>query len=136
MEVGFTGVTWPSVPDALERVRRLGHERVAVFFWFLATGKLIERARDQLAEFSGTSGVGVVDAGYFGADPELVPVIAQRRDEAVGGVHRTNCDTCSYRAEWPGFADRVGQARGLGHSHLAAEHRDSHSHSHGHSHSH
>lgn len=120
VDVAFTGVTWPSVPAALERVRRLGHQQLAVFFWFLATGKLVERARGELAELTGVT---VVDAGYFGPDPALVTVIAQRHAEAIGGVHRTNCDTCSYRAEWPGLADRVARPRGLGHSALAAAHR-------------
>ncbi len=126
VDVAFTGITWPSVPDALERVRRLGHQRLAVFFWFLATGKLVERARDQLAAFADGCGLEIVDAGYFGPDPALVPVIAHRRAEAVEGIHRTNCDTCSYRAEWPGFADRVGQPRGIGHSALAVDHRHGH----------
>ena len=130
LELGFTGVTWPSVPDALDRMARLGHERVAVFFWFLATGKLINRARDHITAFVDTSGIEVIDAGYFGPDPALVPVISQRHQEAVAGIHRTNCDTCSYRAEWPGLANRVAQPRGVGHSHLAAEHRENHSHPH------
>lgn len=131
VELAFTGVTWRSVPDALERMVRLGHRRFAVFFWFLATGKLIERARDQIAAFAAGHALDVVDAGYFGPDPALAPVIGQRRDEAVDGVHRTNCDTCTYRAEWPGLADRVGQARGVGHSALAAEHRhQGHAHRH------
>lgn len=134
LELGFTGVTWPSVPDALDRVARLGHQRVALFFWFLSTGLLIERARAQVAEFSGPSGVEVIDAGYFGPDPALVGVISQRHEEATAGIPRTNCDTCSYRAEWPGLADRVAQPRGVGHSHLAAQHREGHGHPHGHAH--
>lgn len=134
VELGFTGVTWPSVPDALDRMARLGHERLAVFFWFLATGKLIERARDQISTFAAAHSTEVVDAGYFGPDPALVPLISQRQGEAVSGRHRTNCDTCSYRAEWPGLADRVAQPRGVGHSHLAAEHRESHAPTHGHDH--
>jgi sirohydrochlorin cobaltochelatase len=136
LEVGFTGVTWPSVPDALDRMARLGHRRIAVFSWFLATGRLIERAREQITDFTSVTGVEVIDAGYFGPDPALAPVIGQRRDEAVAGVHRTNCDTCSYRAEWPGLEDRVGQPRGVGHSALAAEHREAHSHGHGEGRSH
>lgn len=131
VEVGFTGVTWPSVPEALDRVGRLGHERVALFFWFLANGKLIERAREQVQAFCETSKVEVLDAGYFGPDPGLVPVISQRRDEAIEGVPRVSCDTCSYRAAWPGLDDRVGQPVGLGHSMLAADHRHA-----GHSHHH
>ncbi|MGH9216212.1 MAG: sirohydrochlorin chelatase [Acidimicrobiales bacterium] len=132
VDIGFTGVTWPSVPDVLERAARLGHERIGVFFWFLATGKLVERARDQMADFQARTETEVVDAGYFGPDAALVPVIAQRHREALDGVHRTNCDTCSYRAEWPGREDRVGQPRGVGHSYLAAQHRDVHPHAHVH----
>jgi len=123
VHVGFTGVTWPSVPDALDRMARLGHRRVALFFWFLATGKLVERARREVRDFSRRTGVDVVDAGYFGPERDLVDVIEQRRREALAGVHRTNCDTCSYRAPWPGREDRAGQPRGVGHSHLALEHR-------------
>jgi sirohydrochlorin cobaltochelatase len=136
VEIGFTGVTWPKVPEALDRMARLGHDRIALFFWFLATGKLIERARDEIAVFEEATGVTVIDAGYFGPDPDLVPVILQRWQEAVGGIARVNCDTCSYRAAWPGLEDRVGQAQGVGHSLLAAEHRSGHHHHHEHSASH
>jgi len=131
VETGFTGVTWPSVPDAIGRMARLGHDRLAVFFWFLATGKLVERARDQIDDFTRSQSAPVIDAGYFGPDPSLVSVISQRHQEAQAGLPRTNCDTCSYRAAWPGLAERVAQPRGVGHSHLAAEHRDGHTHSHG-----
>jgi sirohydrochlorin ferrochelatase len=136
VEIGFTGVTWPTVPEALDRMARLGHERIAVFFWFLATGKLIERARDEVAAFEEATRVTVVDAGYFGPDPGLVPVILQRWQEATGGIPRVNCDTCSYRAAWPGLEDRVGQAQGVGHSLLAEEHRSGHHHHHEHRASH
>ncbi len=132
VDVGFTGVTWPAVPEVLDRAARLGHARVGLFFWFLATGKLVERVRRQVVAFEDGTGVEVVDAGYFGPDPRLVPVVLQRRHEAVAGLHRVNCDTCSYRAEWPGLADRAGQPRGVGHSALAAAHR--HGHGHGHPH--
>lgn len=134
VHVGFTGVTWPSVPEALERMVRLGHDRFAVFFWFIANGKLIERARDQIADFSASHGADVVDAGYFGPDAGVAEVVSQRHDEAVAGRPRTNCDTCSFRAPWPGLEDRVGQEQGHGHSHLAAEHRHAHAHGHGHHH--
>jgi len=124
VDVGFTGVTWPTVPEALERMRRLGHERFAHFFWFLCTGKLIDRAREQVV----ASGLDAVDAGYFGPDPSVVPLVEQRYDEARRGVARVNCDTCSYRTPWPGMEDRVAQGVGVGHSHLAVEHRHGHGH--------
>lgn len=136
LQMGFTGMTWPLTPDALDLVGRLGFERVGLFFWFLCNGKLIERAREQIAEFTAATGVEVVDGGYFGPDPRLTTVIERRYREALDGTPTVNCDTCAYRAPFPGMEEKAGQAIGVGHSHLAAEHRHSHDHSHGHSHDH
>ena len=132
LQMGFTGMTWPLTPDALDLVGHLGHRRVALFFWFLCNGKLIERAREQIAAFTERTGVEVVDAGYFGPDARLSAVIERRYREAVHGRPTVNCDTCAYRAPFPGVADKAGQPIGVGHSHLAAEHR--HHHGHGHEH--
>lgn len=151
---GFTGMTWPLVPDALNQVAAALNgqdwdtggpgtnqpgqpKRIALFFWFLCNGKLIERARNQIAEFTERTGIEVVDAGYFGPDPLLVDIITRRVAEAIDGQPTVNCDTCAYRAAFPGQEDKVGQPIGIGHSHLAAEHRASgHSHDHDHSHDH
>jgi sirohydrochlorin cobaltochelatase len=126
VHTGFTGVTGPSVPDALDVFARLGYGRMAVVFWFLCTGKLVERARDQIAAFVVGSGVEVVDAGYLGPDPRVVPLVTRRYVDALESSIAQNCDTCSYRAPWPGLEDRVGQEIGVGHSHLAASHRHPH----------
>lgn len=134
LQVAFTGVTWPLVPDALRAMARLGHERVALAFWFLCNGRLVERARGDVATFVGEAPTGereVVDAGYLGPDPRVIPLIAERYREALAGAAPVySCDTCAYRAPFPGLEDRVGQAVGVGHSHLALEHRE-HGHSHG-----
>jgi len=126
VHVGFSGVTGPAVPEAAAVFGRLGYPRMAVVWWYLFHGKLIETGREQLACFSGQSGVEVVDAGHLGPDPALVALVAARYHEAGAGHVAVNCDTCAYRAPWPGREDRVGQAIGVGHSHLAAEHRHSH----------
>ena len=63
-------------------------------------------------------------AGYLGPDHRLVPAIVERYGEAVRGVPAVNCDLCAYRAPWPGREGRQGQPIGVGHSHLAAEHRE------------
>ena len=129
VHTAFTGVAAPDVRDGLEVFARLGHRRMAVAFWFLCTGVLVERARTDIAAFSAATGVEVVDAGYLGADPRLVPAIVERYSEAVQGIPAVNCDLCAYRAPWPGREDRQGQPIGVGHSHLAVEHRNpSHSH--------
>jgi sirohydrochlorin cobaltochelatase len=123
VHTAFTGVTTPDVPDGLEVFARLGHRRMAVAFWFLCTGVLVERARADIAAFSAATSVEVVDAGYLGPDPRLVPAIVERYTEAVRGIPAVNCDLCTYRAPWPGREDRQGQPIGVGHSHLALEHR-------------
>ena len=123
VHTAFTGVTAPNVADGLAVFDRLGYRRIAVAFWFLCTGVLIERARADIAAFSEASGVEVVDAGYLGPDPRVVPAIVERYEEAVRGIPAVNCDLCAYRAPWPGLEGRHGQPIGVGHSHLAAEHR-------------
>jgi len=116
---------------------RLGHRRLALAFWFLCDGRLVARARDEAMAFAARTGVEVVDAGYLGPDPRVLPVVLERYREARDGAAPVySCDTCAYRAPFPGLEDRVGQARGVGHSHLAAEHRHGHTHGHGHSHDH
>lgn len=127
LHVGFTGMTWPSVPDALEQMAALTPGTFAVFFWFLCHGRLIERARRHIDAFSAMSGRTIVDAGYLGPDPALVTPVLARIDEAFHGVVVTNCDTCRFRMAFPGHEDEVGQPVGVGHSHMAREHR-SHDH--------
>jgi sirohydrochlorin cobaltochelatase len=137
VHVAFTGVTWPRVPEGLDAMARLGHRRMALAFWFLCDGRLVARARDDVAAFRADQGVEVLDAGYLGPDPRILPVILQRYDDALrGGAPVYTCDTCAYRAPFPGLEDRVGQARGVGHSHLAAEHRHAQGDGHSHTHSH
>ncbi len=127
VHTAFSGVTGPRVADGLEVFARLGYRRMAVAFWFLCTGVLVERARADMAAFAAATGVRVVDGGYLGPDPRLVPPIVERYGEAVRGIAAVNCDLCAYRAPWPGREDRRGQPIGVGHSHLAAEHRQHHS---------
>jgi sirohydrochlorin cobaltochelatase len=134
VHAGFTGVTWPRVPEALDTLAQLGHDRVALGFWFICTGRLVDRARQDVAAFTARTGVEVVDAGYLGHDPRLVQVVVQRYHDALGqAVPVYTCDTCAYRAPYPGLEDRVGQPVGVGHSHLAREHR-LHGHAHTHAH--
>jgi hypothetical protein len=119
-----------------------------VAWWFLCHGRLVDRGRAEVAEVFGSAGIEQVDAGYIGADPALVPLVVRRYLAAVGNEggrlvpassagpnsgsaqmaeeSTLNCDTCAYRAPWPGREDRVGQPIGVGHSHLAAEHRHTH----------
>lgn len=124
--VGFSGVTSPAVVEAAQTLATLGHRRIAVSWWYLCYGLLIERGREQLRSWAEAAGVELVDCGYLGPDARLVEPIVERFNESKAGTTRANCDACSYRSPWPGLADRVGQAVGVGHSHLAEEHRHHH----------
>lgn len=126
LQVGFSGVTGPSVVEAAGVLASLGYRRMAVAWWYLCHGRLVERGRRELADFASGSGAELVDAGYIGPDPRLVPLVVERYREALGGLPRVNCDNCAYRAPWPGREERVGQAAGVGHSHLAAAHLHRH----------
>jgi sirohydrochlorin cobaltochelatase len=119
---GFSGLTWPSVPEALEELHSCGATRVATFAWFLATGVLVERMRQQCAELGHARGIEIVDAGHLGVDEAVARLVLERAAEAEAGQARANCDVCVHRRAWPGLEDRVGAERGLGHSHLASEH--------------
>lgn len=120
---GFSGLTWPLVPDALDQCERLGATRIVQFAWYLCTGVLVDRMRSEAEAWSARTGIAVEWAGHIGPDPDLVPLILERAEEARRGEVRMSCDICSYRAPFPGLEDRVGQAIGVGHSHLAVEHR-------------
>jgi len=120
---GFSGLTWPLVPDALDQCRRLGASSVVQFAWYLCTGVLVDRMREQGAAWSAVTGIPVQWAGHLGADPDLTPLIVDRAAEALDGSVAMSCDLCSYRAPFPGLETRVGQPAGVGHSHLALEHR-------------
>lgn len=128
VNVGYSGVTWPTVPDSLEQLDRLGATTIVAFSWFLATGVLVERIGRQLSEHAARHGATVLDAGYLGPSQGLADLVVERYREARFDVIPMNCDTCSYRKPFPGHEERVGQAIGVGHSHLAAEHRGGHHH--------
>jgi sirohydrochlorin cobaltochelatase len=125
VHVGFSGVTGPSVRQAADVFGQLGYPRMIVVWWYLCHGKLIEQGRQDLAAFAAGTGVEVIDAGHLGPQPALVAVVTERYHEALAGRVEVNCDTCAYRAPWPGREGRVGQAIGVGHSHLAVAHRHS-----------
>ena len=123
---GFSGLTWPLVPDALEQCRLLGARTVVVLAWYLCTGILVDRIKADTAAWSAQSGLAVIDAGHLGPDRSLVALVRARAAEALDGEVRMSCDVCSYRAPFPGREMRVGQPVGVGHSHLATEHRHVH----------
>lgn len=109
VEGAYVSMTPPNVADGLERCRRLGAKRIVVFSYFLFTGVLEERIRQQSEAFaSAHPGIEVRYAGYFGPDDKIADLVIERYIEAVEGDIRMNCDVCVHRVALPGFEEKVG----------------------------
>jgi sirohydrochlorin cobaltochelatase len=133
VESAFISMTPPGVGEGLDRLRRLGAKRVVVFSYFLFTGVLEERIRDEAEGFATENpDVDVRYAGYFGPDGRVADLLVERYAEAVEGDIRMNCDVCVHRVALPGFEEKVG-APATPHYH-PDEPGHNHDHSHGHHH--
>ncbi len=110
VEPAFISLTEPSVPQALDKVRRLGARRIVVAPYFLFPGVLPDRITQQAEQFAGTQpDLDVRVAGLIGDCDQLADLVLERYHEALAGDIRMNCDTCAYRTALPGFEDKVGR---------------------------
>ena len=109
-EFCFISLAEPSVPAALDKLRRLGVGRVVVAPYFLFSGVLPDRVTAQAGQFGAEHpGMDVRVAGLIGDCDELAGLVLERYAEAIRGDIRMNCDTCAYRIAMPGFADKLGR---------------------------
>jgi sirohydrochlorin cobaltochelatase len=109
VEAAYVSMTPPDVPTALERLKRLGFKKMAVFSYFLFTGVLEERIREQSERFAAQNpGLEVAFAGYFGPHGSVADLVLERYEEALRGDIRMNCDVCVHRVALPGFEEKVG----------------------------
>ena len=86
VEAAFVSLASPSVPEALDRCRRLGARRMAVVPYFLFTGVLVDRIGDQAR-------------AWAGAQPE-VEVDRRPLPRAGGPRWPTSCSSAITR-RWP-----------------------------------
>ncbi|HEX2181762.1 MAG TPA: CbiX/SirB N-terminal domain-containing protein, partial [Rubrobacteraceae bacterium] len=129
VETAFVSLAPPGVPDALDRCRRLGFRRVAVFSYFLFTGVLEERIREQSEACAVENpGFEMRYAGYFGPDARVADLVLERYRESFEGDIRMNCDVCVHRVALPGFEEKVGAPA------TPHYHPDEPGHDHGHHH--
>ncbi|MFF5475534.1 sirohydrochlorin chelatase [Streptomyces achromogenes] len=139
VETAFVSLAAPDVPSGLERCAALGAKRIVVLPYFLFTGILPDRVRQQTQEWAAARPeLDVRSADVIGPEPELLDLVMERYEEAVKGDLRMNCDSCVYRIALPGFEDKVGLPQ-QPHFHPDDDgHHHGHGHHHhgGHSHSH
>ncbi|MFG1810198.1 sirohydrochlorin chelatase [Streptomyces sp. NPDC049040] len=135
VETAFVSLAEPSVPAGLERCRLLGARTVVVLPYFLFSGVLPDRVREQAAGWAaGQDGVDVRCADVIGPADELAELVMERYRETVEGDLRMNCDSCVYRVRMPGFEDRVGQPQQPHHHPEDPSHPHGHGHHHAHTH--
>ncbi|MFI9428881.1 sirohydrochlorin chelatase [Streptomyces achromogenes] len=140
VETAFVSLAAPDVPSGLERCAALGARRIVVLPYFLFTGILPDRVRQQTEDWAAAHPeLDVRSADVIGPEPELLDLVMERYEEAVKGDLRMNCDSCVYRIALPGFEDKVGLPQQPhfhpdddGHHHGHAHHHGGHSHSHAH----
>ncbi|MFI1167831.1 sirohydrochlorin chelatase [Streptomyces sp. NPDC020801] len=135
VETAFVSLAAPDVPSGLDRCARLGARRIVVLPYFLFTGVLPDRVRQQTGEWAAAHPeVEVRPADVIGPEPELLDLVMERYEEAVKGDLRMNCDSCVYRIALPGFEDKVGLPQ-QPHFHPDDDgHHEGHGHGHGHHH--
>lgn len=123
VEVCFTGITFPRLPDGVHRAVSLGAKRVVVVPYFLFTGVLIKRMKGVLQDLQTVyPDIPLSMAEYFGMHSRLFHIVIDRIEEAAAKQAFMNCDLCKYR-------------KLAAHEH-AHDHTHDHSHAHDHNHSH
>jgi sirohydrochlorin cobaltochelatase len=139
-ESAFSGVAFPRVTPALERVVRLGFRRIVVFPYFLFTGVLVKRIyveTDQVA--AGHPAIDFVKADYLNDHPLVLDSFVARVAEIDRGENMMNCRLCKYRERVIGYEAEVGAAQAGHHHHVRGIGTDAdhgHGHDRGHDHHH
>ena len=129
--IGFTGVTGPSVDEALTVSRRLGYDRIVVQPYFLFDGILLKRMREAVARHAEADpGVDIVAVPHLRHHPLLLRAFEDRAHEALHGSPNMNCELCKYRVRLVGRESDLGQPQ-AGHHYAvraAVEEDDDHGH--------
>lgn len=136
-EVCYSGVAHPRVGVGLAHASKLGFKRVVVFPYFLFTGILIKRIRDETAEQRAAHpDIEFIDAPYLADHPNVLDSFADRIAETLTGDNAMNCLLCKYREQIIGYEDAVGMPQVGHHHHVRGSGVGDHDHNHGHDHHH
>lgn len=152
-ETAYSGVAYPLVDQALDRVTKMGFGRVVVFPYFLFSGILVTRIYNWVDEAAAANpDIEFLKASYLNDHPRVIDTFIARLQDALDGVGNMNCQLCKYREQIIGHehdhgAPQVGhhhhvqgagvednpEDRGVHHGH---GHHHHHAHTHGHTHDH
>jgi len=139
----YSGVTYPSVGEGLERLSRLGFKKIVVAPYFLFTGRLIKRIYGYVDHVAKQfSDIQFIKADYLNDHEKVIDAFEFRVREIMEGIAPQESLMSSFKRRLAaGEVDvhhhhaefNPNQDHSHDHSH---SHDHEHSHSHGHSHSH
>jgi sirohydrochlorin cobaltochelatase len=128
--IGFTGVTGPSVDEALTVCRKLGYDRIVVQPYFLFDGVLLKRIESAVARHAESDpAVDFVYVPHLRLHPLLLQAFEDRVHEAIHGAPNMNCELCKYRVRLVGREADLGTPQAGHHFHVRAlDEPDDHDH--------
>ncbi len=147
VEVAFSGITWPTVSEGLQRCLVYSVRRVLVVPYFLYTGILVKRLSQTVAEMAAMHPQCEFRvAQHLGQDTRLDMLAQHLIEQTRSGKAMVNCDMCQYRVPLFGREALVGlpqisdHAHGLRgttmNEHTHEEHHHNHHEGHEHEHTH
>jgi sirohydrochlorin cobaltochelatase len=120
--VAFSGLTAPSVDEALSVCRKLGYRRIVVQPYFLFDGVLVKRIVDATRRHAEADpGTRVVSVSHLRTHPLLIEAFEDRAHETVHGAPHMNCDLCKYRVRLIGREADLGAPQEGHHHHVRAD---------------
>ncbi|MCF6281441.1 MAG: sirohydrochlorin chelatase [Candidatus Polarisedimenticolaceae bacterium] len=120
VDIAFTGITYPRLESVVQRQAALGASQIAILPYYLFTGTLIERIKQQVARLQRSYPNITIECGhYFGFENEIGQLLDQRVRTACGDESDTKnqmmeCDGCQYREQ--------AESDGHGHHHAHEQH--------------
>ncbi len=105
VDIAFTGITYPRLETAVQRHVQLGMTQIAILPYYLFTGTLIERIKNQVERLQTQyPQIAIAQGDYFGFEDEIYTLLNERVAEANGDTDNTErrmmeCDGCLYRQE-------------------------------------
>jgi len=112
--VGYSGMAYPSVPETLTMVEKLGFKRTMVIPFFFFTGVLLERIYAAVEEFDNSTSNEYHYTKPFGSDELVLKAFDERLQQVQDGTGNMNCQLCKYRKQIIGFEEEKGKEQ-VGH---------------------
>ncbi len=118
VEIAFSGITWPTVEQGLQRCLVHGVSRILIVPYYLYTGILVKRISQTVAEVAALHPECEFRiAQHMGQDTRL-EILAQRMiEQTKSGKATVSCDMCQYRVPLFGREALVGLPQGSDHAH-------------------